>query len=128
MHYKNLSRVTVIVVLMLITSIPVNGADFNFSGKWKQVENPDWVMTIKETADGIYGLSNTNNVTNEKTHGIGFFYRPQNILLYSFEYGGTGERGCGFGTLKPIKNDQFRQETYNPDGTKRHKRHFVRIR
>jgi len=125
MRIKQLAVCVVSSVFFMVMAIPAYSADFNFLGKWKQIENPDTIKTIKEVSNGTFAVIGYDNAATWKTHGIGII-TSKGYLIWSYVNDGDGD--AGFGTLKPIKNNQFSQETYNTDGSKRSKVTYIRIR
>jgi len=125
MRIKKSVVYAVIGIFFMFMAIPADSADFNFSGKWKQIENPDTFKTIKEVSNGTFEVIGYDNVANWKNHGIGFV-TSKGYLIWSYVNDGDGD--AGFGTLKPMKNNQFSQESYNTDGTKRSKVTYIRTR
>ena len=123
MGIKILAVYAVIGILFTAMPIPVNGADFNFLGTWRQVEDPDTFKTIKEASKGIFTVIGYNKAANWETHGIGII-TSKGFLIWSHVNDGNGE--AGFGTLKPMKNNQYSQETYNTDGSKRSTNTYTR--
>lgn len=125
MRTKKIFVCAVISVFLMVMAIPADSADFNFVGKWNQIEDPDTVKTIKELSNGTFAVIGYSNAGGWKTHGVGMI-TSKGFLIWSWVNDGDGD--AGFGTLRPMKNNQFSQESYNTDGTKRSKVTYIRMR